>query len=287
MLIIAHRGASACAPEHTFAAWDLALEMRADYLEQDLQMTRDGQLIVMHDDRLDRTVTGGPRGRVLDHALADLRACDVGSWFNRVRPARARSEYAGQPIPTLDEVFGRYAGRACFYVETKKPAQAPGMERALIDLIDRHGLRAAAAREWRVLIQSFSERSLRMLHGLDASLPLIQLIPPGPLPRRRPRGLAPARLHRIAQYAVGIGPYYRNVNAALVTAAATHCLDVHPYTVNRPVSMKRLADAGVAGMFTDAPDLLLRLRPPDEPRGRDAAAAAAERHRRCRSARSR
>jgi glycerophosphoryl diester phosphodiesterase len=278
MIVIGHRGASGYAPEHTFASYDRAMELGADYLEQDLQMTRDGVLVVLHDDTLDRTTGGACRGRVIDRTLAELRECEVGGWFNTAFPDRAQPEFAGQPIPTLDEVLARYGHRASFYIETKNPEEAPGMEEALLELLDRHGLREPAAGEWRVLIQSFSEQSLRRIHGMDPSLPLIQLI--------RSRWATPAsiraRLPEIRQYAVGIGPSWRDVDARLAGAARSACLELHPYTVNDPARMTELAELGVTGMFTDVPDVLLAQRPPEEPRGRDALRRAADRNRECR-----
>lgn len=278
MLVIAHRGASAYAPEHTFAAWDLALEMGADFIEQDLQMTRDGVLIVMHDDSLDRTTGGRCRGRVIDHTYDQIRDCDVGSWFNSRHPELARESYAAERVPTLEAVFERYVGRANFYIETKNPEDAPGMEEALLALMDRYELRVAAAREWRVIIQSFSERSLRKLHQMDSSLPLIQLLHAR---RESPRTIQ-GKLHRIAEYAVGIGPSWRDVDADLARAARRACLELHPYTVNDPELMHSMTQLGVTGMFTDEPDTLLRQRPADEPRGYDAAPHAFERFRNCR-----
>jgi glycerophosphoryl diester phosphodiesterase len=278
MLVIGHRGASGYAPEHTLASYDLALELGADFIEQDLQMTKDGVLVVLHDDTLDRTTGGRCRGRVIDHTLAQIRACDAGSWFNAAHPGRARADYAGAVIPTLEEVLERYADRASFYIETKNPEEAPGMEESLLALLDRFELRRAAADEWRVLIQSFSERSLRMIHGLDPSLPLIQLLHA----RGETARTIEARLPRIAEYAVGIGPSWRRVDARLVQAARSLCLEVHPYTVNDPALMRRMTKAGVTGMFTDVPDKLLEQRPADEPRGRQALRTAADRQRRCR-----
>jgi glycerophosphoryl diester phosphodiesterase len=271
-------GASGYAPEHTFASYDHALALGADNIEQDLQMTSDGVLVVLHDDTLDRTTSC--RGRVSAHTVAEIRGCDAGSWFNRAHPERARAEYANERVPTLDEVFTRYADRASFYIETKNPEDAPGMEEALLALLDRHDLRGAAAREWRVLIQSFSEASLRKIHGLDPSLPLIQLVAQRGESRRSLR----ARLPAIAEYAVGIGPALRLVDGALVESARAHCLEVHPYTVNDSGQMSRLTALGVSGMFTDVPDRLLELRPGDEARGREATAAAMQRHARCRTA---
>jgi glycerophosphoryl diester phosphodiesterase len=282
MLVIGHRGASGHAPEHTFASYDLALELGADFIEQDLQMTSDGVLVVMHDDTLDRTTGGRCTGRVIDHTLAQIRECDAGSWFNALHPDRARDAYVGARIPTLDEVFARYADRASFYIETKNPEEAPGMEQALLALLDRYDLRGPAAREWRVLIQSFSERSLRMIHGMDATLPLIQLLHARAETPRTIEG----RLHEIAEYAVGIGPSWRDVDAGVMRAARALCLEVHPYTVNDAALMTRMADIDVTGMFTDVPEVLLGLRPSDELRGRAALYSAAERSRTCRNAQS-
>src|SRR5687767_987448 len=107
VLDIGHRGASAYAPEHTFAAYDLALEQGADYIEIDLQMTADGVLVAMHDKTLNRTADapeGVPerycRGLVSKKTLEQIKMCDAGSWFS--------PEYAGEQIPTLQEIFDVY-----------------------------------------------------------------------------------------------------------------------------------------------------------------------------------
>jgi glycerophosphoryl diester phosphodiesterase len=268
MIVIAHRGASGYAPEHTLASYDLALELGADYLEQDLQMTKDGVLVVLHDETLDRTTGGSCRGRVIDRTLEEVQRCDAGSWFNVLHPERARPEYVGQRIPTLEEVFARYADRASFYIETKKPEEAPGMEEALLALMDRFDLRGTASSEWRVLIQSFSEQSLRKIQLLGSRWSTATTIR--------------ARLGEISEYAVGIGPSWRDVDARLIEAAREWCIEVHPYTVNEPDRMRELTELGVSGMFTDVADVLLAQRPADEPRRRDALRLAAERHRECR-----
>ena len=279
MLIIAHRGASGHAPEHTFASWDRALAMGADYLEQDLQMTRDGALVVLHDETLDRTARRAGRpvlGRVLDHTLAELRDVEVGSWFNDVRPDLASPTFADERLPTLEAVLARYAPLgAAFYIETKQPEAAPGMEEALLALLDRFDLREPAAAEWRVLIQSFSAASLRKLHAIDARLPLIQLI------EKRAEDVA-GRLPEIAGYAVGIGPHHADADVALVEAAHAHCLAVHPYTVNEPADAARMEAAGVDGVFTDYADRWLARRPNGEARGAAARRQAAADWRRCR-----
>ena len=225
VLNIGHRGASAYAPEHTFAAYDLALEQGADYIEIDLQMSADGVLVALHDKTLNRTADapeGVPerycRGLVSTKTLEQIKMCDAGSWFS--------PEYAGEQIPTLEEIFQRYGTSVNYYIETKNPEAAPGMEEELLRLMGEYGLLEPAAENWQVLIQSFSAESLMKIHELEPSLPLIQLYWAGTSKSIQ------RDLEAVSAYAVGIGPYKQDVDAALVEAAHEHCLAVHPYTVN-------------------------------------------------------
>lgn len=136
VLNIGHRGASGYAPEHTFASYDLARKLGADYIEQDLQLTKDGVLVVLHDATLDRTARpteesepGDCTGLVIEKTLEQIKTCEVGSWFNEECPQYAKNEYVGLEIPTLEEVFQRYRKSVNYYIETKNPAAAPGMEK--------------------------------------------------------------------------------------------------------------------------------------------------------------
>jgi len=256
MIIIGHRGAAGLAPEHTFASWDLALEAGADYLEQDLQMTADGVLIVMHDDSLDRTARGaGCRGPVRARTWNEIRDCDVGSWFNEAHPERARPEFAGQRIPTLDDVLARYAGPARFYIETKNPDAAPGMEDELVRLLGNHDLLPRASGDDRVIIQSFSERSLLRMRELAPDLPLVLLFA-----RYEFGWTIRRRLERTAAWATGIGPEKGDVDRKLLDAAHALGLVVHPWTVNDPSDLERLMSLGVDGVFTDYPARAVAVR---------------------------
>lgn len=262
--VIAHRGASTYAPEHTLAAYDLALAQGADYIEQDLQQTADGVLVALHDDTLDRTArgpAGSCTGAVSTKTLAQLRECDVGSWFNDAHPDLADPGYVGLRIPTMGEIVERYGPGVRYYIETKSPDAQPGMEQALLDLLDETGLALPATRSRQVLVQSFSADSLRLLHSLRPDLPLVQLLPASR------SAIEVATLDDVREYAVAIGPASIDVDPALVDAAHARCLDVHPYTVDEPDEMARLLDAGVDGMFTNAPDRLLAQRDehPDPP----------------------
>lgn len=244
MIVIGHRGASGYAPEHTMPSYDLAMKFGVDYIEQDLQMTSDGVLIAMHDPTLDRTTNG--HGEVIKHTIAEVKALDAGSWY--------KPEFAGTRVPTLREIFETYGQNANYYIETKNPEEAPGMEEALLALIDEFGLRDGAVRRWQVLIQSFSRESLMKIRGMDPELPLIQLIE-----KRHYSHHIRGELDIIKTYAVGIGPARTSVDAELVTAVHAHGLHIHPYTVNDEAEMRRLIELRVDGMFSDYPDRLKAL----------------------------
>jgi glycerophosphoryl diester phosphodiesterase len=254
VLNIGHRGASGYAPEHTIPSYDLALRLGADYIEQDLQLTKDGVLVAMHDETLDRTARGPKNnctGPVIEKTLAQIKTCDVGSWFNEAYPQYAKPEYVGLKVPTLEQIFQRYGKGVNYYIETKNPEAAPGMEEELLRLMDKYGLTRPAADHWQVLIQSFSPASLQKIHAINPSLPLIQLYD-----STETSASIQAGLDTIQTYAVGIGPSKTDVDAPLVAAAHGRCLDIHPYTVNEKQEMRALISLGVDGMFTNFPDRL-------------------------------
>jgi glycerophosphoryl diester phosphodiesterase len=278
VLNIGHRGASGYAPEHTIPAYDLALKMGADYIEQDLQLTKDGVLVVLHDETLDRTARptaesapGDCTGLVREKTLAQIKTCDVGTWFNETYPQYAQPEYVGLRIPTLEEVFQEYRKGTNYYIETKSPESAPGMEEELLRLMDEYGLTKPAADKWQVLIQSFSPASLQKIHTLDPSLPLIQLFSSS-----ETSATIQAKLDATAAYAVGIGPSKSDVDKPLVDAAHARCLDVHPYTVNETAEMETLISIGVDGMFTNFPDRLEAVLGKEAAKGKTGARLAAQ-----------
>ncbi len=250
--VIAHRGASGYAPEHTLTAYDLALSLGADYIEQDLRLTADGHLVALHDDTLDRTARGPAAsctGPVREKTLAQIRQCNAGAWFDPLR-----ADFAAERIPTLDEVFSRYGDTARYYIETKQPEDSPGMEEALVSRLEAFGLMPESPTDRTIIVQSFSAASLHRIRTLAPELPLVQLFERGEIPAPLDSVLAAT-----AEYAVGIGPSRHNVTRALVAAAHEHGLVVHPYTVNNPVEMRRLLADGVDGMFTDFPDRLRKV----------------------------
>ncbi|MDE0584613.1 glycerophosphodiester phosphodiesterase [Planococcus sp. A6] len=243
-LLIAHRGASAIAPEHTLASYQLAMDMGADFIEIDLQMTKDGVLVAFHDDTVDRTTDGS--GKVTEMDLADLKALDAGSWFNAEKPGRAKDEYVGIQVPTLEEIFTAFGDSANYYIETKQPAESEEMEEKLLELLDQFGLLDESLPKGKVIIQSFSSESLKTIHELDDDIPLIQLIDDSKqvIP-------SPETFELYSEYAVGIGVSHRKADEAYINAAREAGLLVHPFVVDKLAEGKKLKSRGATGIFTN------------------------------------
>ncbi|WP_406589558.1 glycerophosphodiester phosphodiesterase [Bacillus atrophaeus] len=248
ILTVAHRGASGYVPEHTILSYETAQKMKADYLELDLQMTKDGKLIVMHDEKLDRTTNG--EGWVKDYTLAEIKQLDAGSWFNEAYPEKAKARYVGLQVPTLDEVLDHFGKHANYYIETKSPDTYPGMEEKLIASLQKHKLIGKHKKPGQVIIQSFSKESLLKIHQLNANLPTVQL-----LEAEQIASMTDSELAEMKTYAVGAGPDYKALNAENVRKIRSHGLLLHPYTVNTEPDMRRLLNLGVTGVFTNYPDV--------------------------------
>jgi glycerophosphoryl diester phosphodiesterase len=268
--VIAHRGASGHAPESTLAAFTLAHEQGADYLEMDAQLTADGKLVVFHDDTIERTSDG--TGHINDYTLAELKALDVGTWFNQANPEKADDAFEGARLLTLDEVFDTFGHDARYYIEAKSPALNPGLEDALLAKLKEYDMIQAG----RVLVQSFNQPSLLKLHEQSPALPLVQLLWYYPDEKNATQlkewtdvtpgsgNVDDADFQAIADYAVGIGTNFIYEGAPVISAdfvdqAQDNDLRVHVYTVNDTDDMQQLLDWGVDGMFTNYPDQLLEL----------------------------
>jgi glycerophosphoryl diester phosphodiesterase len=256
--VIAHRGASGYAPEHTLVAYKKAVEMNADYIELDLHMTKDGEFVAIHDATLERTTNveevypNRAPWRVKDFTLAEIKKLDAGSWFNDAYPKYAKKAYANEKIPTLQEainVIKQTNPKAALYIETKEPSVYPVMEEKLVDMLKKNGY----LQKGKVIFQSFSEASLRKLKKLvPEGIPLIQLYSPAMMKGKNIDDV----LNRASEYADGVAPDQVLVTHELVQKAHERHLIVHPYTVNAKEDMRKQISLGVDGMFTDYPDQL-------------------------------
>ncbi|MES3706571.1 glycerophosphodiester phosphodiesterase [Staphylococcus ureilyticus] len=252
---IAHRGASGYAPEHTFYAYDKAhKEFNADYIELDLQMTKDGNLIAMHDEDVERTT--GNKGRVEDYTTKELKQMDVGSWFNKKYPKYAKKEYKGAKIPTLEEILDRYGDNANYYIETKSPDVYPGMEEKLLHSLEKHNLLSnQKLNKGQVVIQSFSQESLLKVANMNNQIPLVQLVDENKLSTFNSEDLK-----FISSYAIGVGPDYSDLDEQMVQKLHNYNLKVHPYTVNTEKDMQQMFNIGVDGVFSNYIDNYIKLK---------------------------
>ncbi|WP_041966474.1 glycerophosphodiester phosphodiesterase [Mesobacillus selenatarsenatis] len=239
-IIIAHRGASAYAPEHTLPAYNLAVLSGANYIEIDLQMTKDGELIALHDAEVDRTTNGS--GLSKTQTLDEIKALEAGSWFNEQFPQLADSAYESVEIPTLEEIFQRYGRSANYYIETK----SPGMEVKLINLLRKHSLVHSKSK---VIIQSFHSNSLRKIRKLEPGIPLVQLYRYSEKVR-----LTDRELRSLKKYASGIGANFGKVDEDYIQKAHLHGLAVHLFTVNTDEDIQQAYEIGADGVFTDYPE---------------------------------
>ena len=196
--VIAHRGASFDAPESTAAAYKTARDLGADYLELDLQRSKDGVLFALHDNNLQRTTdvaTKFPERKdspATAFTMAELKTLDAGSWFNAAYPDRARPAFAGLKILTLDEIIDIAEGNSLhkpgLYIATKEPKQFPGIERDLKEkLQDRGWLSPTASKlakselavgqgKGKVVLQTFEKSSLELLQMEMPKVPKILLL---------------------------------------------------------------------------------------------------------------
>ncbi|MCH4811160.1 glycerophosphodiester phosphodiesterase family protein [Vreelandella neptunia] len=268
--VIAHRGASGHAPESTLGAYELAHEWDVDYLELDVQITSDGELVVFHDDAIDRTSDG--EGAINDYTLEELKALDTGTWFNEENPESADAAFEGTQMLTLDELFERFGHDARYYIETKSPQLNPGLEEALVAMLEEHNMIESG----RVLVQSFEQESLLKVHELNDKVPLIQLVWYYPSEKEDGRlvewtGVTPGPeeitdedFQAVADYSVGLGTNFiyegeEVIDADFIQQANANGLPVHVYTINETDEMERLMEMGVNGLFTNYPDRLLEL----------------------------
>ncbi|MBY7102259.1 glycerophosphodiester phosphodiesterase [Bacillus sp. 6YEL31] len=240
---IAHRGASAYAPEHTIAAYKLGQQLKGDYIEIDLQMTKDGHLLAMHDETVNRTTNG--KGLVKEHTLEEMKQLNLGSFFNEKYPNLAKKEFENAKVPKLKEIIEMFGHNANYYIETKSPDEYPGMEEKLLEIIKYYQISD------KVIIQSFSEESLQKIHSLHANIPLVQL-----LSYQKSVQLNELEIEKYKTYCIGLGMNYKYIDSAYVKKIKKHGLEVHPFTVDNEKDMKKLLSWGVDGMFTNYPDRL-------------------------------
>lgn len=241
ILVIGHRGCRTGYPENTLSAFSAAVAAGADMIELDVTLSADRQVVVIHDDTLDRTTSGS--GPVRETSLADLRRLDAGSWFD--------PRFAGETLPTLDDVLTRIGGEILVNIEIKSSAWEPGapedaIERQVVDLISRRGLRKST------LISSFHTGFLEAIAAM-AARPEIALITERTAPADT---LETCRRLGVFSW----HPHYGTLEKAHVEKFHDAGIRIFPYTVNAAADMRRLIRMGVDGLITDDPVAAVSLR---------------------------
>lgn len=274
---IAHRGASSYAPEHTLTAYRLAMVQGADFVEQDLAVTRDGVLICLHDDTLERTsdvatvfperfakeLAGqgrGPARRYLanDFTLAEVRKLDMGRWFS--------GKFMNERIVTWDEAVELVRGKpgTGMYPELKSPplytARGVDMAKIFVDSVKKHGLdRPESLKTTPVIIQSFDEATIRRMATELPTIPRVFLT-------ENAADLTDARLKELAGFATGIAPAKQIIADHPEMVARAHALKmtVTSWTFStsdkvtqadvRSEMSRFLYELGIDALFTNNPD---------------------------------
>lgn len=233
--LIAHRGGSLEAPENTMAAFRRSIKLGVKYVELDVQLSKDGRLMVIHDETLDRTTDGS--GPVREHTFDELRKLDAGSKFNH--------KFAGEKIPTLREVLELCAGQgAGVVIEIKSPELNQGVEQKVVSLVGEMRVKGAE----NVWCISFNHASIRKMRALDATLPLGYLYSPDMLQFAQPDDNIQA-----------FCPFYLTALQNPDQVAHAHEMGklVFVWTVNQAEEMLRVAAANIDGMVSDRPSLML------------------------------
>ncbi|NFV12756.1 glycerophosphodiester phosphodiesterase [Clostridium sporogenes] len=229
--ILAHRGASAYAPENTMVAFKKAIDMNADGIELDVHLSKDGRIVIIHDEKVDRTTNG--KGEVKDFTLDELKKLDAGFWFS--------DEYEGERIPTLEELL-KLINNTNIYLNIEIKAGYriyPNIEEKVIDMIEKYKILD------RVIISSFDHYSLVRVKEINLNI--------------KTGMLYEAALYEPWDYARSIKvealhPNYITLTKEFIDKANINNLEINPYTVNDENDMERLIKSKVTSVITNYPD---------------------------------
>lgn len=248
--VIAHKGASALSPENTLAAFQKALDMGVDMIELDVRNTKDEQIVVIHDETLDRTTNGV--GNVHDYTLEEVRSLDAGSWFD---PA-----FREEKVPTLKEVLDLINGKCKVLIEIKHmdhPHYDDFAEK-LVEVIRSE----INGYDW-VILQSYENEYLEAVHELDDhvqtkklligedSTPLIAFY----IETRVHLGRA-----KLEGRLSALNPEYTSLSTRRIFRMHAHGFKVYTYPVNTREDMVKMMHMGVDGIITDHPEIMIQIR---------------------------
>lgn len=236
-LVIAHRGDSKNAPENTISSFKKAIDIGSDGIELDVQLSKDGHLVVIHDERVDRTTDG--IGYVKDFTLNELKRLNAGNKFDK--------KYSNEKIPTLYEVFELIGSKYILLnIEIKSGIVLyPGIEEKLVSSIFEYGFQD------RVLLSSFNHYSVKQVKELEPRLKIGLLYECGLV---EPWHIA-KRMH-----AYSLHPFYFNIIPEVVEGCKKNDVKLFPWTVNDHDHMEMMLKMGLDAIITNDPQQLINLK---------------------------
>ena len=247
-LVVAHRGGAALAPENTLGAFKNAVQLGVDMVECDVHLSKDGELVVMHDPNLNRTTDG--QGLISDLTLAELKKLNAAARFSGGWPTV-------EPIPTLGEVLDTVRGKAGVQIEIKTTAAGgryPGIEQKVIDAVKARGMAD------QVLIISFDFPTLVDVKKIDPAIRTGALTNASWMTGRSAE--SPEKIVDEIVQSTGADyflPAAGGVTEALIKAVHARGLKIGTWTVDAPADMQRLATQGIDAITTNKPDELKRV----------------------------
>jgi glycerophosphoryl diester phosphodiesterase len=242
IVVMGHRGFKDVAPENTMGSFKKTLQVGADMIELDVHLSKDGELIVMHDATVDRTTNG--TGAIKDKTLEELKKLDAGSKFSPV--------FKDERIPTLEEVLQFAKDKISVNIEIKKeaveenPAPGMGVEEKVANLVAKYDMVE------HVIICSFSPLALSRIKQINPMLPTGYLIVTEPFLTSQVNMAAKVKADAVHEYRSFVSK--REIENA-------HKYNIHEnvWTVDKPHNMADLIDRGVDALITDRPDLALKV----------------------------
>ena len=232
--VTAHRGFSKVAPENTMPAFEAAMECGADYIELDVQLTSDGQLVVIHDDKLDRTTDG--KGLVSRRTYDELQTLSAGSWFGK------DGEFDDVKIPLFSDVLELVGDDIMLNIEIKKSGDPKKTAEKTVELIEEYGIVNSC------YVTSFSYPALKKVKQLNSKIKTAFIA-----------NLATATSYAQLPYIDAVSMNYLFVNQAVVNSAHHHGKRIFVWTVDRQSEMQKMMALGVDNIITDRPDKALEI----------------------------
>lgn len=226
-MIAAHRGYSAEAPENTIPAFEAAIKNFSDYVELDVQETKDGTVIVLHDSDFKRVA--GVKKNVWSVDYSEIKYLDVGSWFSE--------EFAGETVPTLDEVLKMAKGRLKLNIEIKLTGHEKNLEKSVVELIEKYHM------EDECVVTSFQAKALKKVKGYNENIKTGYIL-----------HVAYGDFSGV-DYADALSINYSFATAALINDAHSSGKEVYVWTVNTANAINDMLQKGADMIITDNPVL--------------------------------